>query len=107
MSAYKYIVVPKDGYSNEIIGKFLLETSKLDGNEVTFNFKKVEQRGYYVEHSFITRLKKSTDRNLKYLLFSQQGTGAIREYGIPGKKKSAVQKKVAEDLAKLRERKKV
>ncbi len=106
MNKYKYIVVPKDTYSNEIISKRLLEVCTLDGNEAIFFDKKAEKRGYFIRHDFVTTLKNCRDLNLKYLLYSQEGEGAIRRYCIPGKKKSEHQKKIIKQLREIRSAKK-
>ena len=100
---YKYIVVPVDQYTNEVIAAHLNATAALSGNETIFEYKQKEKRGYYIPHQFITQLKKSTDKRLKYELFEKVGGGMVKPYSIPGKKSAAI-KKVAKDLKSIKNR---
>ena len=106
MNKYKYIVVPRDEHSNEVIGKMLLEVSAFDGNEVIFIEKKFERRGYFIRHDFVTTLENCRDKNLRYFLYSQEGDGAIRKYSIPKKRPSVHQKKITTRLREIRSAKK-
>jgi hypothetical protein len=51
---YKYIVVPRDNYTNEVLAAELARTASLAGNETTFPFGDKQKSGYFVKHEFIT-----------------------------------------------------
>ncbi|AKM78409.1 MAG: hypothetical protein UY31_C0021G0006 [Candidatus Wolfebacteria bacterium GW2011_GWE1_48_7] len=97
---YKYIVVPRNHFSNETIVAALAETCAASGNEVTFPFQSKEKKGYYVAHEFITRLKNNGDSRIKIEFYEQAGDRPIKKYGIPAKKSS---KKLREAKKRLKE----
>jgi len=102
---YKFIVVPRNQFANEIIAATLALTCDVTGNETIFEFNGVEKMGYYVDHSFITRLKNNNDARLKYDLFEQYGNLGIRKYGIPKRKDPRKVKEVKERLQEMVSRK--
>jgi hypothetical protein len=97
---YKYIVVPRNHFSNGVIAAALAETCAASGNEVTFQFQSKEKQGYYVVHEFITRLKNNGDSRIKVEFYEQADGRPIRKYGIPAKQST---KKVREAKKRLKE----
>lgn len=97
---YRYIVVPRNHFSNEVIVAALAETCAASGNETVFQFQSKEKKGYYVEHQFITQLQNNGDSRIKIEFYEQAGNRPIRKYGIPAKKSS---KKVQEIKRRLKE----
>lgn len=101
MATYKYIVVPRDAHSNEVIATNLAQTCSLIGNETTFSVDNKEKQGYYVTHQFITRLKNNRDPRVKVEFYEQEGNNPIKKYSIPGKKPSKKLREVRKQLKNL------
>lgn len=101
MPDFKFIIVPRDHHTNEVIAEALAQVCAIGSDtEVIFHVGTVEKRGYYVEHQFITKIKNFKDPRIKVELYKQQGTGPIKPYDIPQRKPA---KKVREAKKRVKE----
>lgn len=98
----KYIVVTKNSFINSSFGEFLNTFYRTQGEEAHFMFGSVPKDGFYVLHGTITKIK-STFKCWKesFEFYSQEGDGKIRKYSIPGRKKTAEEKRVKLKLTEL------
>lgn len=101
----KYIVVTKgSSFSRSSLGEFLNTFYRTDGEEAHFKLGTVPKDGFYVPHEIITRIKNDNPQwNNNFEFYSQEGGGKIRKYSIPSRNKSAEEKRVIEQLKKIKQ----